>query len=62
MSPNSELLTPNSTLWWREKKRRRVWRVPSAWKEAGRIPVQQARILLLQVDVCVKEVSEWKRG
>ena len=32
--------------------------VPSARKRAGRIPARKATLLLLQVDVCVKEVFE----
>ena len=42
----------------RERKRRRVLGIPSAGKEAGKNPASKTRSLLLQVDVCVKEIFE----
>lgn len=47
---------------WVERKRQRVLAVPSAWKEAGKIPVPQVGLLLLQVDVDVKEIAEKGRA
>ena len=42
----------------RERKRRRVPEIPSAEKEAGQSPASQTGLLLLFVDVCVKEIFE----